>query len=165
MLTNIKYDENQRVFNYKDINDPIWDEPYMKGMRDLKYKNVIAKLRDGVYEYWDVNSPMIEGYKFEHFWYDENNHFKGCYGVCDNVDQIFERDPDIKEFIEDDNEYILTLCWIDRKKQPKEGGWRWHKWGEYIGDFDSKCEYLYDEEGIDGVFVYSINKIVSKPDE
>ena len=33
-------------------------------------------------------------------------------------------------------------------------GWRWHKWGPYIGTQDPQCEYLADEPEIKEVFVY-----------
>lgn len=29
--------------------------------------------------------------------------------------------------------------------QPSEGGWRWHKWGPYVGDKHPEHEYLHDE--------------------
>jgi hypothetical protein len=31
-------------------------------------------------------------------------------------------------------------------KESEGGGWRWHKWGQYIGKHDIKCEYLDDED-------------------
>lgn len=43
-----------------------------------------------------------------------------------------------------------------RAEQSPEGGWRWHKWGEYIGDHTPTAEYLYDEPEIERVYVVSI---------
>lgn len=47
---------------------------------------------------------------------------------------------------------------IYKNQQPPVGGWRWHKWGSYIGTYESKHEYLYDED-IDMIYVYHIYEI------
>jgi hypothetical protein len=40
------------------------------------------------------------------------------------------------------------------------GGWRWHKWGEYIGTGQPTTEYLDDEEKFnDGIYTYHIEQI------
>ena len=36
------------------------------------------------------------------------------------------------------------------------GGWRWHKWGEYIGKHNPQYEYLDHESGIDYVLVWKL---------
>ena len=71
---------------------------------------------------------------------------KAQYGVADSIEQIKEY---FKEEIEDPNrKYFITATPVfqDKKNKGKGGGWRWHKWGEYIGKLDSKCEYLDDED-------------------
>lgn len=68
------------------------------------------------------------------------------YGVADSIDQIKEY---YKEEIEDtEKKYIITATPVfqDKENKGKWGGWRWHKWGEYIGKLEPKCEYLDDEE-------------------
>jgi hypothetical protein len=77
----------------------------------------------------------------------------GSYGVCDSVENLLEYAPDL---ITSEREFVVTMTRVSREDQPEYGGWRWHKWGEYIGKFDSQCEYLYDEEGIDEVFCYHV---------
>ena len=77
----------------------------------------------------------------------------GCYGVCDSLEQVKER---CKELSDPDREFVVTLTEVKRADQSPEGGWRWHKWGEYIGTHDIQCEYLYDEEGIDRVDCFHI---------
>jgi len=75
------------------------------------------------------------------------------YGVCDNYDQVLQKYP----FIEStDNKYVLVMSPIFKKHQPEDGGWRWHKWGDYIGTHDIQHEYLYDEEGIEHVFLFHL---------
>jgi len=66
--------------------------------------------------------------------------------VADSIDQIKEY---YKEEIEDtEKKYIITATPVFQEKENKGkwGGWRWHKWGEYIGKLEPKCEYLDDEE-------------------
>jgi hypothetical protein len=39
------------------------------------------------------------------------------------------------------------------------GGWRWHKWGPYIGTQEPKCEYIHDEPEIEEVFTYHVYEL------
>jgi hypothetical protein len=75
------------------------------------------------------------------------------YGVCDNLEQLLEACPELEA---PGREFVVTLTPIRRENQPSSGGWRWHKWGKYIGTQDPQCEYLYDENDIDEVFVFHI---------
>jgi hypothetical protein len=71
---------------------------------------------------------------------------KNSYGVADSIEQIKEY---YKEEIEDaEKKYfiVLTPVFQEKENKGKGGGWRWHKWGEYIGKLDTRCEYLDDEE-------------------
>lgn len=68
------------------------------------------------------------------------------YGVADSIEQIKEY---YKEEIQDPNKkYFITATPVyqDKEKKESNGGWRWHKWGEYIGNLDPQCEYLDDED-------------------
>lgn len=75
------------------------------------------------------------------------------YGVADNIEQVKER---FKEMIDSDNSIVISLTEMRQDEQPEEGGWRWHKWGEYIGKQESQCEYLYDEPNIQSVYVFHV---------
>ena len=71
---------------------------------------------------------------------------KAQYGVADSIDQIKEY---FKEEIEDlTTKYIITCTPVfqDKENKGKGGGWRWHKWGEYIGKLNPQYEYLDDED-------------------
>ena len=71
---------------------------------------------------------------------------KSQYGVADSVEQLKEY---FKEEIEDPDRKFFLSCtpvWQDKENAGKGGGWRWHKWGEYIGKLDAQCEHLDDEE-------------------
>ncbi len=75
------------------------------------------------------------------------------YGVCDNVQNFLEVfDEELKSIKE---EVFVILTPIFRKCQPEYGGWRWHKWGPYIGNHDQQHEYLY-HESIDVIWIYQI---------
>ena len=84
------------------------------------------------------------------------------YGVCDNASQVLDYYDSLYEQYKDymeDKKFIILLTPMIREQQPECGGWRWHKWGQYIGKFESKCEYLYDEKGIDYVYCFNILEV------
>lgn len=63
---------------------------------------------------------------------------------------------------EENREYgfVLLLTPIINEHNHKWGGWRWHKWGEYIGHHQIEYEYLNDEDGVDFVFVWKLVAVV-----
>lgn len=81
------------------------------------------------------------------------------YCVCDNVDQALRfwkakvADPQ--------RAYVIALSVVRRhpENRGKGGGWRWHKWGRYIGRKRPHCEYLDDEPNISEVFVAEIFEV------
>ena len=82
------------------------------------------------------------------------------YGVADNASQVLDYYENYlltnySDYM-NDRKFIITMTPIFKEDQPEYGGWRWHKWGQYIGDFIPQCEYLYDEQGIDYVWVFTI---------
>lgn len=79
------------------------------------------------------------------------------YGVCDNYTQILEAYP---ELISDSSKnYVIILSTVERACQPSSGGWRWHKWGPYIGTQNPQHEYIYDDTHIDKVYCYHIFQV------
>jgi len=79
------------------------------------------------------------------------------YGVCDNYEQVLER---YKDILDDPNKnYVIGMCTVDRVRQSPEGGWRWHKWGKYIGTQNPEHEYLYDDTHIDRVYCFHIYEL------
>lgn len=85
--------------------------------------------------------------------------YRQPYGVADSIEQIKEH---YKDLIENDKKYCITVSSVKKKDQPKSGGWRWYKWGEYIGTKTSNSEYLYDETDIDEVIIYHIYVVQEK---
>ena len=76
------------------------------------------------------------------------------YGVCDDFQQILDQCPEIVNST--GREFVITLAEMCKEDQPDWGGWRWHKWGPYIGTQEPTTEYLYDEPIIERVFCYHI---------
>lgn len=78
------------------------------------------------------------------------------YGVADNHEQIIDRWPELKTM---EQNFIIVLTPVRREDQSDWGGWRWHKWGEYIGTQNPQHEYLYDDTHIDLVYAFSIVEV------
>ena len=76
-----------------------------------------------------------------------------AYGICDNYAQVLEQFPDI---LSCSHNHVLLVTLHRRADQDPHGGWRWNKWGEYIGVHEPTMEYLYDEPDITQVYTYSI---------
>lgn len=104
--------------------------------------------RQGVYE--------IGHFGGSHFLRDYEHYpqvSKGPYGVADDVDQIVAANPELSD---PQRQFVVTFTRVRKATEAAEGGWRWHKWGEYIGTKTPTREYLHDEPEIDEVLVFSI---------
>jgi len=89
----------------------------------------------------DANISFAQSYEVFSVMDDKNQ-----YGVADSIEQIKEY---YKEEIENPNrKFFISVAYVEQNKsnKGKGGGWRWHKWGEYIGKLNPEYEYLDDEE-------------------
>ena len=77
-----------------------------------------------------------------------------AYGVCDNYTQVLEQCPELVGNVY--RKFVLVVTKVTKQSQPAEGGWRWHKWGPYIGTQNAQHEYLYDEPDVEEVYCYDI---------
>ncbi len=116
-----------------------------------------VRLQQGVYQIGHFGSSSFLRNSYEHY---PSLGEHGSYGVCDSVENLLAV---VTELANPDRQFVVTLTKVTREEQSPEGGWRWHKWGEYIGAFDPQREYLYDEVGIDAVYVYQIYEKLEKP--
>jgi len=114
-----------------------------------------GKLADGIYQ---ISHFGCTGYPSSD--YDQYPEIGAihCYGVCDHYQQILDKCPLL---ISSNRKFLITVTKIEKSNEPIEGGWRWHKWGEYIGEQKPQCEYLVDEPLIKEVFVYHIYERVT----
>lgn len=111
------------------------------------------RLRTGVYEIAHFgNSRWPEGFES----YPELADGASPYGVCDDVDQIVKAYPDLET---PGRSFAITVTRIIKAEEPNWGGWRWHKWGPYIGTKTPTMEYLHDEPDIDEVLVFHIYEL------
>jgi len=112
-------------------------------------------IRDGVYEVPHFGSShfLQDYYECCDDLLDNEGEHLSSYGVVDYPEQLFEK----ASVIEDSpRKFVTCFTRMTRESQPKEGGWRWHKWGPYLGDKEPRCEYLTDEPDISEVFCYHI---------
>lgn len=80
------------------------------------------------------------------------------YGVCDTPDQFLGSFGDLLE--RSPHKFVVSFTHVRKDAQPPEGGWRWHKWGPYVGKGQPSMEYLFDETGFpDGIYCYHIYRI------
>lgn len=78
-----------------------------------------------------------------------------AYGVCDSLEQFLA--TDLGKFIHDDRrQFVVAFTKIRRSEESSKCGWRWHKWGPYIGLHNPQHEYLFDETDIDEVYCFSV---------
>lgn len=78
------------------------------------------------------------------------------YGVADTFEQITQRWPELET---DPRSFVILVREITRDDQPDRGGWRWHKWGDYIGTHSPRHEYLADEPDIESVITFHIVEV------
>jgi hypothetical protein len=125
------------------------EDPILRMIGTLNGNKESCRLTEGVYQ--------ITSFGSSDFLRDYNQYpdiATGCYGVCDNHEQILEQNPELSD---PSRQFVITLTPVVKANQSPDSGWRWHKWGEYIGTQNrSGCEYLYDEPEIEQVFCYHV---------
>lgn len=83
-----------------------------------------------------------------------------AYGVCDNVEQILARCPELET--DPNRKYVISLSEVRKEDEEPDDGWRWEKWGPYIGTQNRHSDYLYYEPEIESILVYHIYEL-TKP--
>lgn len=101
---------------------------------------------------WNLRN--YQEFDFEHQLPD--GRYLGEYGVCDSPEQLLS----LYDFEADPRPLCIFLVKLRKEHEESWGGWRWHKWGEYIGEQKPQCEYLYDEPVIEEVCTYHVYQVV-----
>lgn len=107
----------------------------------------------------DVELPTVE---FDP-WFDlsEDGHqWEQSNIVCDSVEQAKTHWHGL--IGEADREFVIVFNTVEREPGKPNSGWRWKKWGPYIGTHEIKHDYLNDETGIDKVLLASIIQVNHK---
>lgn len=111
--------------------------------------------------HWSLHYSFVgwdDGVWEDHFDLQVNEENFHSHGVCDSPEQFMEKLG--KHLESSSDEYVVCFVRLRKDEQYESGGWRWHKWGEYIGNQEPKCEYLYDEPVIEEVYTYHFYKMV-----
>lgn len=111
--------------------------------------------------FWLKSRKGLEQYPKMREYNNTHPKFEGyctSYGVVDSIEQIQEI---YKALIDDPNrKFYCQIVWVDKAEETSQDGWRWHKWGPYLGDLKPQHEYLYDEDdSIKGVLTFSFIEI------
>lgn len=94
---------------------------------------------------YDLDYPkLVDDYSFD------------CIGVCDSPEQLLTLLPEVVK--NGERKFVISLVRLDKKDEESEG-WRWHKWGAYIGTQKPQCEYLYDEPEIETIYTFHIYEV------
>lgn len=160
------------------FGDPLWwlvlknaakEHPGSVAARIVMFKEAglmgaVERIETGFY--WASNFGNLLrdfGYKIQDFpECDSPGDWTNSYGVADTLDQVKEY---LKPFIDHPTRmFIVSMDKVvrDPENKGRGGGWRWHKWGPYIGTFEHQCEYLDDEEGIDQVLLFHVTELLQK---
>jgi hypothetical protein len=140
------------------LKDPIFktqaDDVMMQILNILGKGGKIEKIETGVY--------LCPHFNFDNYVANIDDDDYGEYGVADNLEQVKAAHA---KLINAKNKHVcIAMTKIIKAEQSPEGGWRWHKWGPYIGNKNPQCEYLFDEdESIQEVYCWHIYKLKSEP--
>jgi hypothetical protein len=116
-------------------------------------------IKQGFYElgHFNFDNLLETVHKIERW--PEVKGLENSYGVCDSPEQFIKRYEKILKASK--RTFVVSFCCVEKKNQPSQGGWRWHKWGPYIGTKKPKCEYLYNEgPSIEKVYGFHVLEIM-----
>lgn len=120
-----------------------------------------ALIEDGIFfsPSFNMEHFVVDEKEPYYLFVDDSGKFYSPYGVCDTIQQI--KDKYAKWFNDENLKFFVSVTPVYKSEQPESGGWRWHKWGDYIGEKERKHEYLYDEDDtIQEVLVYHIFQLL-----
>lgn len=132
-------------------------EKHQDGVYFTKSLNPIHFIKEKVNDFLDRASNLLSTMEDKGAPVDVTGTLRDVcvYGVCDSPENLLQHD-DYAPTLGGDRKFTVFLTPILRENEPPHGGWRWHRWGPYIGNQNPKEEYIVDEQDIDLVFVYYI---------
>ena len=83
-----------------------------------------------------------------------------------NATQVLEylKELEKEDIIDESSPKVILLTPMFKESQPSDGGWRWHKWGSYIGVQKHEYEYLYDEKEVEMIYCFEIIPMKKRED-
>ncbi len=134
----------------KDNNLPLI--PYassadMRAGRGVYWSSVNFMAREFM-EFKDKGSvPFEQAYgAFDDLMFGDSDRsmYRSQYGVADNLKQVIKY---LRPWVaHPERRFFITLSPIFQEKEYPNEGWRWHKWGPYVGRLKNRREYLNDED-------------------
>ena len=124
-----------------------------------------TRVHRGVYEAHfnfdkEIEDLIVEDYpRFDDMStkYDGDQWFSS-FGVVDHWSQL-----PLKALDANPRNLLVYLGRIRRADQPERGGWRWHKWGPYLGvhspETSNDFEYLHDAIDVVEVWTYHVVEV------
>lgn len=148
------------TFNLSEEQRNIWRECFGGDPEDRLHEDTPGMIAGCIQSFWF--EEKIKEYNFfldtaEHIAWFNDPEYHPDFGVCDEPEQVFEKWPHLAT---SEKKFFVTFWPHSREQQPSQGGWRWHKWGEYIGVREPQYEYLYDEPEIELVYSFHIYEIL-----
>ncbi|HMG12787.1 MAG TPA: hypothetical protein VK571_06415 [Gemmatimonadaceae bacterium] len=112
------------------------------------------RISTGIYSVATFNFNLL----LDDDWDDFPNELPGgleeSYGVVDSVEQFTDRFWGALS--DDPHGYVVAFTRVRKSEQPTEGGWRWCKWGPYLGVGSPQCDYLHGEPHFNEVFCFHV---------
>jgi hypothetical protein len=113
-----------------------------QGLYQINHWNFELQFRGR--QVYELDFPKLDG----DFW---------CFGVCDSPEQLLSLLP--PQVTAGPERFVVAMVRLLQIDEPAEGGWRWHKWGPYIGTQEPQQEYLADEPVIEEVWTYHVYRL------
>lgn len=86
------------------------------------------------------------------------------YLTKDSTHSFFVQGKRLYKFLTDnpDAVYLIRFHPVFNHHDDASGGWRWHKWGPYLGKHTPQCQYLDEEQNIDYVLIWHLYPLKKK---
>lgn len=140
------------------VRERITEQKYLEGALDDPEFASLFSLEEIAVGFYGGSNGHIRIDKIIESEYPKFDDCKSYYGVADNIEQIMEHFKE--EFAPDFPRRFVVFCfWVVKSEQSSWGGWRWHKWGEYIGQHEITAEYIYDEPVVDEVICFHVYEV------
>lgn len=147
------------------------DDPFIHVMRTVFADDVpTTRVHRGVYEAHinfdkEIEDLIVEDYPgFYHEspewdrWHEYTGNPAASFGVVDHWSQL-----PLAALDADPRNLLVYLGRHRRVDQSPDGGWRWHKWGPYLGvhspETSTEYEYLYDAIDVVEVWTYRVVEV------
>lgn len=95
---------------------------------------------------------------------DNLYHALDVYLTKDSTHEFFTRGKRLHKYLTEhpDAVYFIRFTPVFNHHNGAIGGWRWHKWGAYLGKHTPQCEYLDKEKNIDYVLLWRLYPLKKK---